>query len=243
MKFLKDLKNLKGKKKIEKGKIVVTITIGIMCFILTYVMLIQFRTIEQTDITSIESMREDELRTQLASWKSKYEETQAQLEDTQSKIQEYQEKTANSQNAAEVLDQELTQSNILVGKTDVEGEGIEITLKDGEYSVTATDLIRLVNELRLAEAEAISINDERVINLTDIVDVSSFVVVNGQRLSSPFVIKAIGNQKYLESGLTAKGGFLDTIQDEGKEMVITPSKNITITKYNGEIKLTQVQEN
>lgn len=231
------------KKKIEKGKIVVTITIGIMCFILTYVMLIQFRTIEQTDITSIETMREDELRTQMASWKSKYEETQAQLEETQNKIKEYQEKTANSQNAAEVLDKELTQSNLLVGKTDVEGEGIEITLKDGEYAVTATDLIRLVNELRLADAEAICINEERVINLTDIVDVSSFVVVNGQRLSSPFIIRAIGNQKYLESGLTAKGGFLDTMEDEGKNMSIHASNNVKIPKYNGEIKLTQVKEN
>lgn len=231
------------KKKIEKGKIVVTITIGIMCFILTYVMLIQFRTIEQTDITSIETMREEELRTQMASWKSKYEETQTQLEETQTKIEEYKEKEANSQNAAEILEKELVQSNILVGKTDVEGEGIEITLKDGEYAVTATDLIRLVNELRLAEAEAICINEERVINLTDIVDVSSFVVVNGQRLSSPFIIRAIGNQKYLESGLTAKGGFLDMMEDEGKNMSIHALNNVEVPKYKGEIKLTQVKEN
>lgn len=229
------------KRKIAKGKIAVTVTIGIMCFILTYIILIQFKTVEQTDITSIESMREDELRTQMATWKNKYEETEEKIADTMGKIAEYKEKTETSQNAVEVLEKEFTQSNINVGKTDVVGEGIEIILKDGEYEVSANDLLRLVNELHLAEAEAISINDERVINMTDIVDVESYIVVNGQRLSSPFVIKAIGSQKYLESGLTAKGGYVDTIQDDGKDIVINTNRNVKILKYQGEIKLNQVK--
>lgn len=230
------------KKKLSKGKLTVTITIGIMCFLLTYVMLVQFKTVQETDITSIENMREEELRAQLASWKSKYEETDEKWQDTEQKIQEYKEKQENSQNAAEVLEKELNQANINVGKTDVTGEGIEVLLKEGENTVGSADILRLINELKLAEAEAISVNEERIINLSDIVDVGSFIVVNGQRLSSPFVIKAIGSQKYLESGLTAKGGYVDTMEEEGKNVVITGSKNIKITKYNGQIKLNQIKE-
>ena len=58
----------------NKGKMIMIITIGIMCVILTTVMFMQFKVVEETDITSIETMREAELRTEIASWKTKYEE-------------------------------------------------------------------------------------------------------------------------------------------------------------------------
>lgn len=46
------------------------------------VMFMQFKTIEETDITAIENMRETELRAAISEWKGKYEETQALLEET-----------------------------------------------------------------------------------------------------------------------------------------------------------------
>ena len=63
------------KKRMKKGKITMIITIGISCFALVLVMFMQFKIVNETDITSIENMREAELRTELANWKSKYEET------------------------------------------------------------------------------------------------------------------------------------------------------------------------
>ena len=46
----------------KKGKITMTITIGIACFALVMVMTMQFKIVNETDITSIENMRETELR-------------------------------------------------------------------------------------------------------------------------------------------------------------------------------------
>ena len=68
----------------KKGKITMTITIGIACFALVMVMTMQFKIVNETDITSIENMRETELRTELANWKQKYEETNAQYEENRS---------------------------------------------------------------------------------------------------------------------------------------------------------------
>ena len=73
----------------KKGKITVTITIAIACFVLAMVMCMQFKIVNETDITSIENMREAELRSELANWKSKYEETNQQYEETMQKISEY----------------------------------------------------------------------------------------------------------------------------------------------------------
>lgn len=107
---------------IKKGKMTMTITIGLMCFLLTLVIFIQFKTISQTDISQIETMREDELRKEIASVKTKYEELSKQLEDTNSKIQEYGDVINSEKEASELLDKELTQSKNLLGKNEVEGE-------------------------------------------------------------------------------------------------------------------------
>lgn len=63
-----------------------TIIIGGVCLILLAVMFMQFRTIEKTDITAIENMREAELRTAISEWKGKYEETVEQLQANQKQL-------------------------------------------------------------------------------------------------------------------------------------------------------------
>jgi len=212
---------------------------------LMYVTFIQLKTVEITDVTAIKNMRETELRTALSDWKSKYEEVNKKLDETNAKVNEYKEKVNNNQEAAEILQKELAQLNMLVGKTNVTGEGIIVTLKDGTdetyTTINSYDLMNLVNELRLAGAEAISINDERIITTTDIVDVNnSFVVISGQRVVSPYTIKAIGNQAYLESALITKNGFVDTLKASDKSVTVEKSKNVTINKYDGEMALKYV---
>ena len=73
----------------KKNKIIMTIIVGLMCLVLFTVMFMQFKTIEETDITAIENMRESELRTAISEWKTKYEETNTKLEETQKSIMNY----------------------------------------------------------------------------------------------------------------------------------------------------------
>ena len=224
-----------------KEKLTVTITIGIMFALLLYVMFMQFKTIDETDITEIENMREAELRTETANWKTKYEETSKKYEEVIQTIEEYETKIENNQEASELLEKELKEANMLLGKTDVQGDGIVVTLSDSSLQkIEIYDILQLINELNLAGAEAISINDERIISTTDIKEVNSmYIVINGQRISSPYVVKAIGNQTYLESGLTTKDyGYIDrVIKAYDKTATVERQHNIKILKYSGEMKL------
>ena len=242
-------------KKIKKGKIIMTVTIAIACFALTLVMTMQFKIVNETDITSIENMRESELRTELANWKSKYEDADKQYQETISKINEYQKTKESNDETNKVMDSELQQVNMGLGKTDVEGKGIIITIKDSTDSsdendaesktVSASNLLIIVNALKLAGAEAISINDQRIINMSDIVDIgsvdASFIKVNGQRILSPYVIKAIGDPTYMESSLIGNGGAIDTMKKTGQDVTIDKPNNIKIQKYNGEIKTKYIE--
>lgn len=226
-----------------KGKKILSLTIGCTAFILTMVMFTQFKTIKQTDIVAIETMRETELRAELASWKSKYDETQVKLDDTNSKINEYKSQIVSEEDASELLKKELDESERLLGYTDVTGQGIIITLEDNDKSdvqksIDTFDLISLVNELKLADAEAISINDERIVNNSDIALINDkLILVNGKRISSPYVVKAIGDMKYLESAITIKNGYLDQVKADEKQVNYTIENNIIINKFNGNMPL------
>lgn len=230
----------------NKENITMAISIFAVAIVFVAVLLVQFKTVEEVNETDIENMRETELREQLATWKSKYEETSEKLEDVNLKIAEYNEKIESNEESSELLDKELLQSQILLGTTNVTGEGIVITLEDTEEAVIqASDLLELVNELRDAGAEAISINGIRVLSTTDIVDiVNRYILIKPkQRISSPYVVKAIGNQTYLVSTLSIKNtGYIDAHKSSGQSIKVEKQKNVTIPKYTGTLEIKYMKE-
>ena len=231
--------------KISKERAVMAIAIGIACFSLMLVMFMQFKVVKQTDIAEIENMREAELRTAISEWKSKYEETAKQLEANQKSIDEYQQKIEQNGEASELVDKDLEESNMILGKTDVYGEGVIITLSStDERDVKYRDLLELINELRYAGAEAISINDVRILGSTYVAQPGGvLMLIKGQRIASPYVIKAIGNQTYLSSMLNLKdSGYIDKAKAVGLNVKLETGKNIKILKYSGEMEIKYMKE-
>ena len=227
----------------KKGKITVTITIAIACFVLAMVMCMQFKIVKQTDITSIETMREEELRSELANWKKMYKEAEEQYNEKISKLSEYREKQQSTEESSKLVEKELAQTNMYLGKTDVEGPGITITLKDmDEDAISAEDLLIIVDYLKLAGAEAISINGERIINMSDIVDIGNLIIfVNQQRILSPYKIMAIGDPTKLESTLLGNGGYLEELKNIGFDINIERENKINIKKYSKDIGYKYIQ--
>ena len=227
----------------QKGKWVLIITIGFLSLILACVMFMQFKVVNKTDIAEIESMRDDELKEKLTEWKDKYNETHTKLLETEKKIKEYKETSENNEETSKLVKKELDEASVVLGTTDVYGNGIQVTLTDtNEKEYTSIDLLNLVNELKAAGAEAISINGERIINLTDIVDISTkYILVNSNRVSSPYVVLAIGDESYLKSALNIKNGYVDLRKKEGFNIEVQEKKNIQINKYNKDIKLKYIE--
>ena len=223
----------------KKGKITITITIGLVMLILTAVMFIQFKTVKQTDFTSLENMREDELRTGITNFKQKTEETNKRLEEVNAKIAEYEQTIESNTEASEVLAKELV--NNLLGKNDVKGEGVVITLTDTRNQrIWSEDLRLLVNELKEAGAEAISINDQRLVSTSSITCDGNVISVNGEKISSPFIIKAIGNASFINSALSRPGGTVE-YYNSYTPTSIKQSNNVTIKKYTGVINSKYIQ--
>lgn len=234
----------------NKSKLVVAVTICLMSFMMIYIMLIQINIVNEYDGEEIELMRETELKETLAGYKEKYEEANNELVDTMAKIEEYKKDEKTEEDAIALLEKEVEQTNMLLGKTDVQGEGIIITMDNGEEdgieltSISVDALVQLINELRMAGAEAISINGKRIIAKSDIssLEGSPICLINNERTTAPYTIKAIGDIKYLQSALNIKGGYVDSALAYGHKIKIESQENIVIEKYNKDITMNYVKK-
>lgn len=237
----------------KKEKIIMTITIGLVCFLLAMITFMQFKVVQESEQTNINTLQESDLRQELTNWKNKYDESKRKYDELNKTLDSYKEESTTDNKTKETLEEELKALELVLGKTDVEGEGAIITLsekkenelgKDEEIvAVSADDLIYIINSLKDAGAEAISVNDERIVNLTDIVNVGDSIKINSKYLrTTTYVIKAIGNSSYIESSIFGKGGYAEQLNTTGIMAKIEKSNKVQILKYNSEFDTKYIKE-
>lgn len=136
---------------------------------------------------------------------------------------------------------------LLTGAVDVQGPGVIITIKDPEVTDQYQDdisiityhyeeLLSLVNKLKEAGAEAISINDHRIVQTTEISLAGQNININGSATAPPYYVKAIGNPTTMENALSIRGGIIETLKKNYNLTVsIESEENLIIPRYNGVI--------
>ncbi len=228
----------------KKGYVIL---LSIMMFLLSFLIISQVKTVIISESDVLKLQKEDELRDLVLEWKGKYEVVQEQLVETDKKLSEYMNNISQTDKTIELLQKELKQINIVAGLTNVKGPGIIITLNDAQEKnplffeedqiIHDTDIAQIVNELRAAGAEAISVNEQRITNTTAIRCVGPSIKINDIKIGAPFIIKAVGNSQYLYSGLTIKNGVIDSMKRYGLQADVEQSSNIEIPKFEGAIKM------
>lgn len=103
--------------------------------------------------------------------------------------------------------------NILTGSVPATGPGITIVVRNVEGDEVAPALLNGIEELRVAGAEAIEINDSvRVVASTSFTQKDGLVYVDGAALRAPYVIDAIGEPGTLSEAMVFRGGFVNSIE-------------------------------
>ena len=95
------------------------------------------------------------------------------------------------------------------------------------------DILRIVNELRAAGAEAVSINGQRLIATSEIRCAGPTLSVNNVRSAPPYEIIAIGDIKALENSIKMRGGVEDALKVWGIQIDIQTLENVYIPPYTG----------
>lgn len=228
-----------------KNKTQIGIALGLMCIVLTGGISVQLKTIKEATKAVGSSLVESELKEEVLRWKEDYENIYEELENKELELEKARQESTRENGRLKELQQELDETNRLLGLTEVTGEGIVLTVKDNDGTtlkelgldlnqalVHDEDLRQLVNELKNSGAEAISINGQRIMSTTAINCSGAVVTINNIKINSPFEIRAIGNV-YSLGGIKRPGGYLSLMEDEGIIATFDSSNNITIPKYAG----------
>lgn len=228
---------------INRQKIASKLSMLLVCILLGFAVSVQFKTVQLSSTSP--SVRYEELRQMYLSEQQKNVSLQDQISQMQSTITNYRESVEQTGSAYKGMEADLLRAENLAGLTDVYGPGLVITLTDAKntdpslpaeyFIIHDSDMRSLINELLAAGAEAISINDERVVSTTAIRCVGPTVIVNNARCGAPFVIKAIGDSSTLESSLNMTGGIVSELKSWNIGVTIQKTDRVDIKAYTGSV--------
>ncbi|MCQ1528125.1 DUF881 domain-containing protein [Lutispora saccharofermentans] len=164
------------------------------------------------------------------------------------KLGEYEASLNESGSIYDSMLDEWSKMRNYAGLEKVEGPGIIITLNDSSenlgdtddpslYIIHDIDVLEVVNELRAAGAEAISINGERVLGTSDIECGGPIIMIDGNRHATPFIIKAIGDPKALEASVLAPDSYVDFMEYTGIQVGVEKAEKIVMDGYKSGLKL------
>lgn len=185
-----------------------------------------------------------ELDFQVKSLEDSINNLENQLARYQEELAEYENLIKNNGSIFNKVNEDLLIMKKAAGATEMKGEGILVIVTDGQRElyedenpnnllVHDGDIQRIVDDLRLAGAEAISVNGQRVIfNKTEIKCTGPTIRVNDVVYSQPFIVKAIGNKNHLEAALNAPGKYGMRLKRWGVFVEVNTMVNVKINKYN-----------
>lgn len=179
--------------------------------ILGFVLTIQLMNMnEDYSFVSLKTM--SDLQNEVNKEKAELENLLGLLRDKKNRLEEYQKASENEVSIVEVLHSEINKLKLYSGFVDLEGSGIIVKLSDAEREmyewedpvnliIHEEDVVAILNELRFAGAEAISINGQRIISNTKIKCAGPTITIDEHTYGQPFIIKAIGDPATLEAAV------------------------------------------
>ena len=226
-------------------KKIISIILGIMCFLLTLGIFVQVRTVTNSNSTVSQNYEENNLRAEVLKYKERYENKYKELEEAEEELEIARQESTKNNSELEDKETQIQEGKKILGMTDVTGPGVIITLSDSKKDANSVlntnellvhdgDVLSVINELKNAGAEAISINDQRIVPTTSISCGGNIIEINGEKVGAPFVIKAIGLPEQL-SALDRPGGYLDILRDHSIGAELKQTNSTTIPKYTGVI--------
>ncbi len=220
------------------------LAISVVCVLLGVLLAVQLRSVKfNKESSAAGAGRLETLQTLYNETRDKLDSVQGQLDVAQSELQKFRDEAAAGGGVNETLYAEVEQLELVAGLTEVEGPGVMVVMRDStavnvtgdeqDYLIHDNDLLTVINDLRDAGAEAISLNGERLLATSEVRCAGAVVIVNGRRYAAPYVLNAIGDSATLYNALTMRNGVVDVLGQWKIEVAVTPSDKLTVPKYNG----------
>jgi uncharacterized protein YlxW (UPF0749 family) len=198
---------------------------GLLCLVLGFALVASVRQTRSDDYASLRQSDLVRILTGLNEESARLEEESRRLQGIRDDLASGSDSSAAAEQAAR---ERLEVLGVLTGTAPATGPGIELDIRDPQAMVTAATLLDTLQELRDAGAEAVQLDDVRVVASTSFVDAESGVRVDGALLTPPYRYKAIGDPPTMAAALDIPGGVLEVLRQEGATGTVSDKDEITI---------------
>lgn len=202
------------------------LTVAVLLFALGLGLAIQVRS--TSDNSALRGARQEDLvriLTELDNRGQRLQDEKRGLENQRTQLE------TSSDQAAEALRQtrqKARELGVLAGTVAAQGPGITLTISDPHGGVEADTLLDTLQELRAAGAEAIQINDVRVVADTYFTQGADGVRIDGHKVTQPYRFKVIGGPQDLEPALNIPGGVVQTLEKQQATADVVRSQKIVV---------------
>lgn len=222
--------------------------VAIASLLLGIAISLQFRASAASEPSRNSAQRSD-LLAQLTTVETERNRLSSELAETRARMGEIEKALSQDKSTQKELLSQFDGARLQAGLTGLKGPGVVVRLSDSprqpgpdevpyDFIVHDIDLSVLVNELWASGAEAVEVNGQRIVARSSIRCVGPTVLVNTNRVASPFIVKAIGDVDHLEGGLKMPGGFVDSMNrltSNGGEVVISRMREVQVGPYQGSL--------
>lgn len=206
-----------------------SLSVAFVCMIFGFMLALQFRSTQDIQSALPQQQRTEELTVRL-------DKLQQENEHLRTQVANFTEGSGDDHTKA--LNDNL---RLVSGQTAVKGPGIIVVLDDSTktakkddpnlYLIHDEDILKVINELKAAGAEAISINGQRLVANSEIRCAGPTLSVNNVRTAPPFEIRAIGSTKDLVAAINMRGGVADTLKVWGIRLDVQEVPEVQIPAY------------
>ena len=227
----------KGKRNLNgpsvKARVTSSLMVVLMCALLGFGYMTQINNTRST----YETMSEDELVRLINETSTQAQNLEQRKNELTSQLSSLKAAADQREQAEKIARQNEETSGIISGRLPAQGQGVVVTITKGsKQDIDASTLFTLVEELRNAGAEVISIDDVRVVTSTSITqDGDGALVCDGVTLKAPYAVRAIGNSTDLQNAVNIAGGIGSRLKVMyGSHVDVKPSDDVVIDAVRGE---------
>ena len=185
---------------------------GVLCGLLGFAVVVQVR---QNQVEGLSRLPQSELVRILDQANQRTEELEREAAALEATRQELLSGSGQQAAALEAATAAAETQGILSGRLPARGPGIELVIADPDGDVAPITLFNILEELRNAGAEAIQLNDLRIVASSYFVGSAGSVVVDGVPVEPPYRWTVIGDPETLAPALEIPGGALALVRTEG----------------------------
>jgi uncharacterized protein YlxW (UPF0749 family) len=196
---------------------------AVACAVLGFLMVAQVRATEQVG-DRLAAERSEDLARILSELTTQSDRLQSEITDLRLTLVEFETSAEREELALRTLQRRHDDLRILTGTTPVEGDGVVLTLTDPNRVLRQDQLVDTIQELRDAGAEAIAVNDVRLVASSAFTTRNERLLVDRQPIDPPYRIAAIGPPDTIAQALAIYGGAIESLQARPGVTAVTETR-------------------